>query len=146
MRKILFVFALLSILTQTKAQTVDNSFKAEVAKAFELQKTKETMTETMRLQMLPLVEQGKITSDNLNRFVVELVEFMLPFMLEKMVKLYEQYFTLDEIKQMNAYLATPAGQKWIKVAPMFTTEGIKVASSEPVQNKIQGLLSRYMNK
>lgn len=144
MKKTAILFTLLSIFFQAKAQVVDDAFKAEVAKAFELQKTDTLFAESVRLQMQYLVDEGKMTSENLNLFIDESTKFCMPLLLERMEELYKQYFTLDELKQMNAYLATPVGQKGMKVSPLFAAEGIKVMSSEQVKKKISEIVNRYL--
>lgn len=144
MKKTAIFFTLLSIFFQAKAQVVDDAFKAEVAKAFELQKTDTLFAESVRLQMQYLVDEGKMTSENLNLFIDESTKFCMPLLLERMEELYKQYFTLDELKQMNAYLATPVGQKGMKVSPLFAAEGIKVMSSEQVKKKISEIVNRYL--
>ena len=146
MKKFLTIIVSALFAVSLNAQPPQDAFAAEVLKSIELQHTAETMSETMRLNLQPLVANGTMTSENLNAYCQKISEIMLPKLLERMIELYQQNFTLSEMKQMNAYLASPVGQKSLKLSPMFATEGAKIAQSPEMQKKIQETLIPYLKK
>lgn len=70
----------------------------------------------------------------------------MPLIVKKMLKLYRQYYTIEELKQINAFLASPVGQKNVRLTPLFAEEMTKLMSSEPVKNKVTSLVQRRMTQ
>jgi len=71
---------------------------------------------------------------------------MMPLMKERMAALYKANFTLEELKQINAFFSSTVGQKMQKLTPEFAAEGMKVVQTPEAQNKIQEIFLRYMKK
>jgi hypothetical protein len=71
---------------------------------------------------------------------------MVPELKKRIVEIYKQNFTLAELKQMNDYLASPVGQKAVKLTPMIAEESIKVASMPEMQEKLMKLMSSLMQQ
>lgn len=144
MRKVFLLFALFVVFVQTKAQVVDDAYKAEVAKIIRLQRLDRMYSETIRAQMKIQVDQGKIPPEKLDLLTTDLTKFAMPLIVKKMLKLYRQYYTIEELKQINAFLASPVGQKNVRLTPLFAEEMTKLMSSEPVKNKVTILVQRRM--
>lgn len=146
MKKLILSMLMLATVVAAHAQTVSEEFAAEVRKSLQLQHTTETLVETMRMQMQQLVDNGTMTAEKVTGLCTEISEIMLPVLEKRITELYSQNLTLDELKQMNAYLSSPVGQKGIKLAPMFAAEGAKVAQSPEIQGKIMTIMSKYIKK
>lgn len=143
----MFTLLLLAATVSSSAQTSgSDAFSTEVRKCVKLQRMAETMTETMRLQLQTLVQQGTLTETNLNVFSKEITAVMLPMLQKRLETIYRKNFTLEEMRQLNAYLSSPVGQKVIDLTPMLAAEGAKVAQSAEMQEKIQTILMKYINK
>lgn len=146
MRKVFLFFALFVVFVQTKAQVVYDAYKAEVAKIIRLQRLDRMYSETIRAQMKIQVDQGKIPPEKLDLLTTDLTKFAMPLIVKKMLKLYRQYYTIEELKQINAFLASPVGQKNVRLTPLFAEEMTKLMSSEPVKNKVTILVQRRMTQ
>ena len=146
MKKFLTIIATALFAVTLQAQAPQDEFAVEVLKSLELQHTAETMNETMRMNMQVLVDNGNISSENLNVCCQKIVEIMLPVLQERIITLYQEHFTVSEIKQMNAYLGSTVGQKALKLSPLFATEGMKISQTPEMQRKIQEVLIPYLKK
>ena len=146
MKKFLTIIATALFAVTLQAQAPQDEFAVEVLKSLELQHTAETMNKTMRMNMQVLVDNGSISSENLNVCCQKIVEIMLPVLQERIITLYQEHFTVSEIKQMNAYLGSTVGQKALKLSPLFATEGMKISQTPEMQRKIQEVLIPYLKK
>ena len=45
---------------------------------------------------------------------------------EKIIPLYDKYYTLDDLKAVNAFYASPAGQKVMSTMPQLMQESMKI--------------------
>lgn len=128
------------------AQTGNDEFTKEVNRAVELQNVTSNFSQMMTQQMQPLVNQGMISAQNLSALIKEVEEYAAPLLKKKMAELYRKNFTLDDLKQINAYLSSPAGQKALKLMPEFAAEGMKIMQTPEAQKKIQELAMKYLSK
>ena len=148
MKRILISMALLlsMVAVQAQTQTKTDEFTKEINKAIEVMNISGNFTQTLTDQMQPLVEQGLITAENVAPLVKEIETNMMPQMKERMAALYKANFTLEELKQINAFFSSTVGQKMQKLTPEFAAEGMKVVQTPEAQNKIQEIFLRYMKK
>ena len=47
-------------------------------------------------------------------------------LVEKMIPLYDKYYTIEDIKAVNAFYESPTGQKMISTLPQLMQEAMKV--------------------
>lgn len=146
MKKILISMMLLVSMVTACAQTGNDEFTKEVNRAIELQNVTSNFSQMMTQQMQPLVNQGMISAQNLSALIKEVEEYAAPLLKKKMAELYRKNFTLDDLKQINAYLSSPAGQKALKLMPEFAAEGMKIMQTPEAQKKIQELALKYLSK
>lgn len=146
MKRIVTFVLLVQALFTAHAQITDRVFAAEVKKSIELQNTKETFVETYKMAMQQFVDNGTLSATNLNLFANDIADYIIPLLTDRMEVLYYQNLTLDELKQLNEYLASSVGQKMIKLTPLFSNEGMKVAQLPEVQAKIQERITYYLSK
>ena len=128
------------------AQTGNDEFTKEINRAVELQNVTSNFSQMMTQQMQTLVNQGMISKQNLSALIKEVENYAAPLLKKKMAELYRKNFTLDELKQINAYLSSPAGQKALKLMPEFAAEGAKIMQTPEAQKKIQELALKYLSK
>ena len=125
----------------------DSEFNAEVMRSFELQHTRATLQETILMQYKQPQNRAvfsMLTDQQLEDMASEVVDLMVPKLQTKMFELYRQYLTLEELRQINDYLASPVGQKATKLVPLFTNEGTKIAQDPEVQAGIMEIVQRYI--
>lgn len=137
---------LLMSVVAVHAQTGNDELTKEINRAIELSNVTANFSKLMTDQMQPLVEQGLITAESVAPLVKEVEEWIIPQLKEKMFALYKKHFTLEEVKQINAFLSTPVGQKMQKLTPEFAAEGAKIVQAPEAQQKIQEIVLRYLKK
>jgi uncharacterized protein len=86
-----------------------------------------SVLDTVIPQMVHLVKQQfpSLTDDQLNMMSSMLLEEMknrLPKMVIAYARIYANHFTLDELKAIEQFYETPAGQKMIAEGPAITKE------------------------
>lgn len=145
MKRIYVIVVLLLTMVAVQAQTKDDEWKAEIDRNFTLSRTPEIFVETLASQLKPLVDQGAIKAEQLDPLVKELSDVQLPALKEVSTSFYKEHFTLDELKQINAYLASPVGQKASKLTPKLTQKAQAVGQTPEAQEKIQKVLLKYLN-
>ena len=47
-------------------------------------------------------------------------------LLEKLIPLYDKYYTLDDLKAINAFYQSPPGQKILSTLPQIMQESMKI--------------------
>lgn len=109
--------------SQTQEEALENAFK----EAFQ-----------------PLVAQGLIKEASLDPMAKELSEALKPKMVSLTKELWSETFTLDELKQIQQWLSTPAGKKMLGL----TAKSVQI-SNQLIQNpdniaQIQAIISKYM--
>lgn len=146
MKKILISMMLLVSMVTACAQTGNDEFTKEINRAIELQNVTSNFSQMMTQQMQPLVNQGMISAQNLSALIKEVEEYAAPLLKKKLAELYKKNFTLDELKQINAYLSSSAGQKALKLTPQFAAEGMKIMQTPEAQKKLQEIALKYLSK
>lgn len=146
MKKILVSMMMLMAISVAHAQVANDEFTKEINRTIELSNTAKNFRETMTQQMHTLVDQGHFQADNLDAMVKEIEAYALPLMEKKLIDIYREHFTLEEIKQINAYLSSPVGRKATSLVPKLAAEGMKVMQNPEAQQKIQEILLRYVKK
>ena len=144
MKKLFISLVLLMSVAAVNAQTENDELTKEINKAIEVSMGTLNFTQMMTTQLQPLVEKGVITAENLEPLVKDVEAWMIPQLKEKMAALYRQYFTLEEMKQVNAYLTSPLGQKFMKLTPEFSAAGEKIASTPEAKKKMEEIILRYL--
>ena len=144
MKKLFISLVLLMSVAAVNAQTENDELTKEINKAIEVSVGTLNFTQMMTTQLQPLVEKGVITAENLEPLVKDVEAWMIPQLKEKMAALYRQYFTLEEMKQVNAYISSPIGQKFMKLTPKFSAAGMEIVTTPEAQKKIQEILMRYL--
>ncbi len=81
-----------------------------------------TFHQSMRQQNPEVSERAFeiVTEEILNAF-----KEREPALIELFVEIYDRHYTLSEIHEMEAFYATPLGQKSIKLLPTITREGME---------------------
>ena len=145
MKKILISMMLLMSMAAAYAQEATDEFTKEIYRAIELQNVTSNFSQMMTQQMQPVVDQGMISAQDLAALIKEIEDYAAPLLKKKMAELYRKNFTLEELKQINAYLSSPAGQKALKLMPEFASEGMKIMQTPEAQQKVQELAMKYFS-
>ena len=99
---------------------------------------------SMRTPMQQFVDGGMMTAVQLDAMCKEMVDLLYPTVLETMKEGYRKHFSLDELRQISAFYATPVGKKMISIAPEFMQEAMATVQTPEMQGKIQALVIKHM--
>lgn len=136
----------LSLLLPAGAAEKDAAYEAELTRFLELQNVRQTFEKAMRVPMENLVAQGLMTKEKLDAMSTEIVEVIYDPCVETIRESYRENFTLEELRQINAFYATPVGQKMIVLAPELMMKGMESVQTPEMQGKIQAIVIKYMTK
>ena len=150
MKKIISLVLLMLATMTVSAQTQNDAFANEVKKSIELQHMREMLTEMMVLHLKQALgqksEQSSIPADKVEAISKEVADVMLPKLEQILFEMYKENYTLEEMKQLNAYQATPLGQKGIKLAPKLSLAGSLVAQDPEVVSALQAIVAKYLQQ
>ena len=98
--------------------------RKEIEKMLQLTGTEKLM-EQIKVQMISKSkEQMKQVPESFwNKFQDKLDTHEL---LEKFIPLYDKYYTLEDLKAVNAFYESPAGKKVLSTLPQIMQESIKI--------------------
>ena len=136
----------LSLLLPAGAAEKDAAYEAELTRFLELQNVRQTFEKSMRVPWENLVTQGLITKEKLDAMSAEIVEVIYDPCVEAIRESYRGHFTLEELRQINAFYSTPVGQKMIVLAPELMMKGMESVQTPEMQGKIQAIVIKYLAK
>ena len=126
----------LSIQAQTAAPATDSSQPSaayqsiDPAKAAEIRKMLQVSGTAGQMQRMLDQALAAYRAKNPNispEFWVQLEkDASVGNLLDKMVPLYDKYYTLDDLKAMNAFYQSPAGQHVLAATPQIVTESSQI--------------------
>jgi hypothetical protein len=128
MKKVTWIlFFCIGVFTYSYAQTKEESIR----ELFHLMKDDSTATK-MLTTMLPTMMGNKMNqavdstakakTQATMKVIMESVQKMIASVKEDKVKLYDKYFTQEEINNMITFYKSPAGRKYVSVTPEITKE------------------------
>ncbi len=112
MKKMLMLLLLFAgTLTGFAQATADDEYAAEVKKYIAASKVEETMAQQMDAQFTMLKAQAPITDAQIEEMKKAAVESYRAFVVPKYIEVCKKHLTLDDLKAVNAFYASPAGKK-----------------------------------
>jgi hypothetical protein len=105
-------------------QAVDPAKEAEIRKMLELTGTVK-MTHQVMEQMVAnfKVQNSSVSAEFWDRFEKEM---NLQELIDKIVPIYAKYYTLDDLKAVNAFYETPVGQNVLATLPLVMHESMQI--------------------
>ena len=139
------LFALAFVLPAPAAEK-DPAYEAELSRFIELQDLRVTFEKSMRAPLQQFVDRGMLTTAKLDAMCNEIVDLLYPTVLETMKEGYRKHFSLDELRQITAFYATPVGKKVISIAPELMQDAMAMVQTPEMQGKIQSIVIKHMTK
>ncbi|MBQ2099015.1 MAG: DUF2059 domain-containing protein, partial [Bacteroidales bacterium] len=65
---------------------------------------------------------------------------------DKLIEFYCENYTIEEIKELNAFYATPVGQKNIKLAPKASYLGTQITQDPAFAVTLQTIMAKYIKQ
>ena len=90
-------------------------FQAEVNQFIQAQDLRGSAIKGMKTMLGQLVSQGILTATQVDSITDEIVAIIYPNMKAAVEQCLRQNLTIDELRQINAFYATPAGKKRIYI-------------------------------
>jgi len=103
---------------------VDPAKEAEIRKLLELTGTVK-MTSQILDQMIDRfkMQNGSVSSEFWDRFEKEM---NIQELVDKVIPIYAKYYSLEDLKAINAFYGTPVGQKVLAAAPQIMMESMRI--------------------
>ena len=139
------LFALAFVLPAPAAEK-DPAYEAELSRFIELQDLRVTFEKSMRAPLQQFVDRGMLTTAKLDAMCNEIVDLLYPTVLETMKEGYRKHFSLNELRQITAFYATPVGKKVISIAPELMQDAMAMVQTPEMQGKIQSIVIKHMTK
>ena len=115
-------------------------YDAELTKCIELQHVKENFATGLNATY----QQLGLKVDDMNAMCAEITELVYPKMVEALTDFYKQHYTLKELKELNKFLASPVGQKNLRLAPEAMQMGGAVVQRPETMSQIQEIARRHI--
>lgn len=138
-----FGFANTAPAPQAPAGSCD-SYDREVNRLLQAQDLRGTTIKAMKAMLAPLAAQGSITASQINTIAEEIVNITYPKMKVAVAQCLRQNLSVGELRQINAFYATPAGKKLNALQPALMEAGNQVAQQPDVQAQIQQVVQKYL--
>ena len=142
MNRILFciVFLAVSIVCAAGAESKPAISKEKVA---EIQKTlrlvgMEKLMGQMKEQMFTMFRQ-KITNVPEDYWKRAEAKFDMAELIQLIIPLYDKYYSIEDLKAVNAFYESPVGQKVLSTLPQITQESMKIGQAwgEDVARRVE---------
>ena len=110
--------------SEAAPQPVDPAKAAEIRKLLELSGTVKITRQVMD-QMISnfRTQNSTISNEFWDRFEKEV---NLDELIDKLVPVYAKYYSLDDLKTLNAFYETPAGQRLLAMTPVVMRESMQI--------------------
>ena len=122
-RLLLLAVIVISSLVPAHAE-MSKEKKQEIEKMLQLTGMEKTMTQ-MKNQMISSIKD-KFTKLPDSFWDKVQKEMDMRGLLEQIIPLYDKYYTLEDLKAVNGFYQSPAGQKIISTMPQIMQESMKI--------------------
>ncbi len=140
----LFVLCAATVSAQTQ---VTDAYRAEVKTLFEVNQTQAMMEEMMVVLLNNVFQQSGLQTPanfDVKALAKEAAAEFSKLTLNDYAELYSKYFTLEDLKAVNAFYQTPTGQKFAAATPVLTAEGAKIGSK--YSSQLTEIIKRHMGQ
>ena len=121
------VLLLTTSIFSVKAQSDENAYQAEIERMLELTESRQAM-ETMLINTYRGMGLPISNITGLSRAIVNGI--WDDYIRVCVIPTYKNYFTLEEIKELNAFYETPVGQKFSKNTSNIMNECSRLTSEK----------------
>lgn len=142
MRKLFVLMILIAGVLSTsaiKAQSATNYEKA-VAEYLELTNAKKTL----KITLVEAYNAMNLPIQNMDGMVTDLLDTIWPDYIVETSKVMSDYYSLDEINQINDFYKTPIGIKFASNSPEVAQKLTTIMMQPKFQNQIQNVILKYL--
>ena len=146
MKKIISIIALLIVATTGITKAQDAELLAEAKKCVELQKTRETMVASTKAQYEAVAKSGQVAFDDVNALANEMVNVVIDKYNDKLIAFYCENYSLEELKALNEFLASPLGQKNIELTSKTYAISMEVQQDPTNAIFMQTIMAKHIKR
>jgi len=108
----------------TAYQSIDPAKAAEIRKMLELTGTMKLMNQVLDQMITAFrAKNSSVSGEFWDRFEKEINTEDL---IDKMIPLYDKYYSLEDLKAVNTFYQTPAGQRVLAATPQIMHESMQI--------------------
>ncbi len=147
MKRILFfaLFALVTLNIAAQQSATGDAYYAEVKQLFKQTNVKENFAAGVRVMLENIKKNGSLPADfNIDTAVKEIADAVSPLLQDDYVAIYKRYFSLAELREINAFYATPVGKKLTSKTAVITAESASLMDKYAPQ--VTEILQRHLPK
>ena len=130
--------------TSASSAFAPNSYESELNRYIEGQDLRGNMIKMVTTMMSQFVSQGLITAAQLNTIAEEVANAAYPRVKKATEDCLRQNLSVDELHQINAFNATPAGRKLIALTPSLMEAGNRAMQQPDIQQQVQQIVQRHL--
>lgn len=134
MKKLSFLLFALTLLLplSLRAQTqIAPEKRAEIKKFIELSNTKASMIEGMA-QMIEIQKKSPSSANLSPEFFDKFYQKVttdIDALIDQLIFIYDKYYTIEDLRAINAFYASPVGQKTVATLPLVMKESMKAGQA-----------------
>lgn len=138
---LLFAFSMATVSVSAQATKVDEEYKKELTKYYQLSGSDATisvMVENVMQMLQSLPDAEKVT------FKKEVFEKLLRDMIDAMTPIYQKNISLADLKELNKFYSSPVGKRIGGAVPKIAQEsmGAAMEMGQKMQQTIQDMLKK----
>ena len=133
---LLFLFGCTTI----TAQAASKEYQDAVAEYLEVTNTKETTIITVS----QAYKNMNLPIDDIDAVSMEIINTLWSDYVVDVANVFEQYYTLSEIREITKFYNTPLGKKFAKYSPIAAEQTSKIMMGQEYLSTIQSILMKHI--
>lgn len=121
-------------------------FQIEVNRLVQAQDLRGSIIKSVKTMLAQLVAQGSATAAQVDAVAEAIADVAYPKMKTTVEQCLRQNLSVDELREINAFYATPAGRKMNALTPALMDAGAQTMQQPDVQAQIQQIMQKHLGK
>lgn len=144
MKRIILMILCVAAFVGANAQSGNAAYEAELNKAVALSCDKQMLTELFDGTFRMYVDRGMLSASDCRLMSAEMTEMMYPILVSIVKELWADEFTLDELKQIVAWLSSPVGKKCLMMSTKTGSATQELIQNPEVMQEVTAIIGKYM--
>lgn len=145
MKRIKCLILCLAAFIAVNAQSGNDAYNAELDKAVALSCNKQILVETFEGSFRQFVNSGTISETQCKAMSSEITDLMYPKIFSIVKQMWDSEFTLDELRQIVAWLSSPVGKKMLYMSTKTGSAQQTLMQDPEIMNGINAIVRKYIN-
>lgn len=140
MKKLLLAFLMVFAISICDVKAQSKDYENAVGEYLSLTNTKKTV----EITLVQTYNSMGLPVNNMEGMVNEMLDSIWSEYIKESAKVMGQYFSLDDLNEINAFYKTPVGVKFGKAAPEIANELSKIMMQSFFINKMESVIMKYI--